>query len=43
MIKGLIGIDVGTGSVRGCIFDVEGKEITQVKKKSLFYVSTMVF
>ena len=30
MTKGLLGIDVGTGSVRGCIFSVEGKEITQV-------------
>ena len=28
-MRGLLGIDVGTGSVRGCIFDEQGNELVQ--------------
>ena len=28
-MRGLLGIDVGTGSVRGCIFDQQGNELVQ--------------
>ena len=28
-MRGLLGIDVGTGSVRGCIFDEQGNELVE--------------